>query len=337
MKAFLLDRYGKGRPLRMADIPVPELRDHEVLVRVDAASVNVLDAKIRQGAFKLILPYRLPIVLGHDVAGKVVKTGAAVRSVEVGDEVYAKLDDLRIGAFAAFAPVRESSLAPKPKGLTMTQAASLPLVALTAWQALVERAKLAKGQKIFIQAGSGGVGTVAIQLAKRLGATVATTASAANHSLVKRLGADIVIDYRTEDFESILRDQDVVLHSQDAATLAKSLRVLKRGGQLISISGPPDPAFGQAIGAPLPVRVALRLLSMSARRQAARLGVHYSFLFMRASGEQLREISALIETGHIRPVIDREFSFEATNEALAYVESGRSKGKVVIQGQPEKT
>ena len=222
-------------------------------------------------------------------------------------------------------------MALKPKGLSMEQAASIPLVGLTAWQALIESAQLQRGQKVFIQAGSGGVGTFAIQLAKHLGATVATTASSTNAALVKSLGADVVVDYRTQDFEEVLHDYDVVLNSQDAKTLEKSLRVLQRGGKLISISGPPDPAFANAIGAPGWLRLVLRVLSAGIRRRAQGRGVSYSFLFMKANGAQLREITRLIESGAIRPVIDRVFAFDATNEALAYVESGRAKGKVVIK------
>jgi len=331
MKAFVLDRYGKQAALRLAELPEPELREDEVLVQVHAAGVNLLDSKLRNGEFKLILPYRLPLVLGHDVAGVVTKVGSRVRQFRVGDEVYARPDDFRIGTFAEFVPVKEASLAHKPASLTMEEAASIPLVALTAWQALVEKAGLKKGQKVFIQAGSGGVGTFAIQLAKHLGAIVATTTSAANAQLVKRLGADVVIDYRTQDFEDVLQGYDVVLNSQDGETLAKSLRVLKPGGKLVSISGPPDPDFGQEIKAPAFVRLVMRLLSAGIRRKAKGRGVSYSFLFMRANGSQLREITGLIDAGVIRPVVDRVFPFEATNEAMAYVETGRAKGKVVIK------
>ena len=331
MKAFVLNRYGKKRALRLADMPKPALRDDEVLVRVHAAGVNLLDSKIRNGEFKLILPYRLPVILGHDVAGVVVQVGPRVRQFKSGDEVYARVDDFRIGTFAEFVPVKEDSLAYKPQSLTMEEAASLPLVALTAWQALVENAGLKKGQRVFIQAGSGGVGTFAIQLAKHLGAIVATTTSTANVALVKSLGADVVIDYKTQDFEAVLHDYDVVLNSQDGKTLEKSLRVLKRGGKLISISGPPDPEFGREIGAPGFVRLVMRLLSAGIRRKAASRGVDFSFLFMKADGRQLREMTRLVEAGVIRPVIDRVFPFESTNEAMAYVESGRAKGKVVVK------
>lgn len=331
MKAFVLDRYSKTGVLRLAELPTPELRDDEVLVQIHAAGVNLLDSKIRSGEFKLILPYQLPLVLGHDVAGVITKVGPRVRQFKVGDEVYARADDFRIGTFAEFVPVKEASLALKPKNVTMEEAASIPLVALTAWQALVEKAHLKKSQKVFIQAGSGGVGTFAMQLAKHLGATVATTTSTTNVALVKSLGADVIVDYKTQDFEEVLRDYDVVLNSQDGKTLEKSLRVLKAGGKLTSISGPPDPDFARQIKAPWFVKLVVRLLSAGVRRRAQARRVGYSFLFMRADGSQLREVTRLVEAGVIRPVVDRVFSFESTNDALAYVEAGRAKGKVVIK------
>ena len=331
MKAFVLDRYGKKRALQAAEMPSPELRDDDVLIQVHAAGVNQLDCRIRDGAFKLILPYRPPLILGHDVAGVVVEVGPRVRQFKPGDEVYARPDDFRIGTFAEYIAAKEESVAIKPKALTMEEAASIPLVGLTAWQALIEKANLKKGQKVFIQAGSGGVGTFAIQLAKHVGATVATTTSSANIDLLKSLGADIVIDYRKDDFEEVLQNYDVVLHSQDAAALEKSLRVLKPGGTLISISGPPDPAFAKGIGAPWFVNLVVRLLSSGVRKRAARRGLRYCFLFMRASGHQLREITSLMNAGVIRPAVDRVFPFESTNEAMAYVEKGRAKGKVVVK------
>ena len=331
MKAFVLERYGRKRALRLADMPKPELRDDEVLVEVHAAGVNLLDSKIRNGEFKLILPYKLPLILGHDVAGVVVKVGPQVHAFKPGDEVYARPDDFRIGTFAEFISVKEASLALKPKGLTMEAAASLPLVGLTAWQVLIERANLKKGQKVLIHAGSGGVGTFAIQLAKHLGAFVATTTSTANVDWVKTLGADIVIDYRKDDFATILRDYDVVLNSLGGKVLEKSVQVLKPGGKLISISGPPDPDFAKNMGSSWILRQVMGLLSYRIRRKASRRGLSYSFLFMRANGDQLREIGRLIDSETIRPVVDRVFPFVSTNEAMAYVESGRAKGKVVVK------
>ena len=331
MQAFIIDRYSKKDPMRLGEMPEPELRDDDVLIEVHAAGLNVLDAKIKSGALKLILPYRMPLVLGHDVAGVVTRVGSRVRQFNVGDEVYARVPDHRIGTLAQFIAVNENAVAPKPVNISMEEAASIPLVGLTAWQALVERAHLKQGQKVFIQAGSGGVGTFAIQLARHIGATVATTTSGANTGLVKSLGADVVIDYRKDDFEKVLQNYDVVLHSQDAAVLEKSLRVLKPGGTLVSISGPPDPTFAQGIGAPWFVRLIVRLLSAGVRRKAARRDLAYAFLFMRANGQQLREITRLIEGGAIRPVIDRVFPFGSANEALTYVEAGHAKGKVVVR------
>ena len=239
MKAFIVDRYKKKGALRFGEMPEPEPGDNDVLVEIHAAGVNMLDSKIRDGEFKLILPYRLPLILGNDVAGVVVRVGGKVRRLKPGDEVYARPHKDRIGTFAQFIAMNESDVALKPKNLTMEEAASIPLVGLTAWQVLVERARLKKGQKVPIHAGSGGVGTFAIQLAKHLGATVATTTSSVNVDLVKSLGADVVIDYKKQDFEKVLSGYDVVVNSLDGDTLKKSLGVLKPGGKLISISGPP--------------------------------------------------------------------------------------------------
>ena len=331
MKAFVLDKYKRGSRLRFAEMPEPELRENELLVQVHAAGVNLLDSKIRDGEFKLVLPYRLPIILGHDVAGTVVRVGSRVRKFKLGDEVYSRPDDFRIGTFAEFVAIKEDSLALKPKKLSMEEAASVPLVALTAWQTLVEKANLKKGQKILIHAGSGGVGVFAIQLAKHLGATVATTTSTANVDLVKSLGADFVIDYKKDDFEKALQGYDVVLNSLGKDTLEKSLRVLKSGGKLISISGPPDPEFAVDQGLNWGMKQVMRFLSSGIRKKAKRHGVSFSFVFMKASGSQLREITSLIDSGVIRPVMDRIFPFAETNEAMAYVETGRAKGKVVIK------
>ena len=330
MKAFVVDKYKKKGALRLASLPEPELQDNDVLVRVQATAVNLLDSKLRDGEFKLILPYRPPFVLGHDVAGTVVRAGPRVRRLKVGDEVYARPRDHRVGTFAEFIAIDEADVALKPNNLSMTEAASIPLVGLTAWQALVEVGKVKPGQKVFIQAGSGGVGTFAIQLAKHLGAMVATTTSAGNAELAKSLGADVIVDYKSQDFEKVLSGYDLVLSSQDPKTLEKSLAVLKPGGRLISISGPPDPAFARELGLNLFLKLVLRLLSRGVRKKAKRLGIGYSFLFMRAEGRQLNEITRLIEQGVIRPVVDKVFPFEKTGDALAYVETGRAKGKVVI-------
>ena len=331
MKAFVIDRYGRAPRARAGEMPDPQMREDDVLVQVHAAGVNVLDSKIKAGEFKLLLPYRLPLILGNDVAGVVLRVGSRVRRFKPGDEVYARPDSDRIGTFAELISIKEASAAKKPRNLTMEEAASIPLVGLTAWQALVEKADLKRGQKVFIQAGSGGVGTLAIQLAKHLGATVATTTSTANVDWVRGLGADIVIDYKKDDFEQVLDDYDVVLNSLDKVTLEKSLRVLKPGGELISISGPPDSQFARDLGATWILRVIMGFLSYGVRAKARRHRVEYSFLFMRANGDQLAEITSLIDSGIIRPVVDRVFPFESINEAMAYVEAGRARGKVVVK------
>lgn len=331
MKAFVINKYSKKGSLKLTEVPVPEVKDNDVLVDVYAAGVNLLDSKIKTGEFKLILPYKLPLILGHDVAGVVIKVGKKVKKFKIGHEIFARPADHRIGTFAEFIAIDESNVALKPKNLSMEEAASIPLVALTAWQVLVERAQLKKGQKVFIQAGSGGVGTIAIQLAKHLGATVATTASAKSFDLLTELGADLIIDYKNSDFENRLSDYDVVLNSQDQKTLEKSLRILKSGGKLISISGPPTLDFAKEINAPWFVKIILSLLSSGIRKRAKNRNVDYSFLFMRADGQQLSEITSLIEANIIKPTVDRIFSFQETNEALSYVESGRAKGKVVIK------
>lgn len=331
MKSFILNKYGKKEKLQLTETTEPIVNDNDVLVQVCATEVNVLDAKIRNGEFKIFLPYKTPFTLGHDVAGVITKVGSKVNKFKVGDEIYARPSDKRIGTFAEFISIDERDVALKPTNLTMEEASSIPLVGLTAWQALIEKANLKKGQKVFIQAGSGGVGTFAIQLAKYLGATVATTASSTNIEFLKNLGADIVIDYKNEDFETILKDYDLVLNSQDTKTLEKSLRILKPNGKIISISGPPDTDFADEINLPWYLKLVMKMLSLGIKNKAKKLGVNYSFLFMKAEGKQLTEITKLINDGFIKPVIDRIFPFEQTNEALEYVEAGRTKGKVVIK------
>ena len=330
MKAFVVDRYQSKSAVRLGDMPEPEVRDDDVLVQVHAASLNQLDSKIRDGEFRLVLPYRLPLILGNDVAGVVVRVGPAVRRFKPGDEVYARPHQDRIGTFAELIAMNEADVALKPKNLTMEEAASIPLVGLTAWQVLIDRAELKKGQKVLIHAGSGGVGTFAIQLAKHIGATVATTTSAANVDLVRSLGVDVVIDYKKEDFAKVLNGYDVVLNSLGKDTLEKSLKVLKPGGKLISISGPPDIAFAKESGVNWFFQQVMRLLSFHIRKKAKRHGISYSFVFMRANGEQLSKITSLIESGVVRQVVDRIFPFQATNEAMDYLATGRAKGKVVI-------
>ncbi len=330
MKAFALTRYGKKDTVSAVERAVPDLGDDDVLVQIHATSINPLDLKIRNGELKPLLPYKLPLVLGNDLAGIVVKTGPRVRRFAPGDAVYAKPNQDRIGTFAEYLAVNENDVARKPDSIDMNEAAALPLVSLTAWQALVDKARLRPGQKVLIHAGSGGLGSIAIQLAKHLGATVATTTSTKNVEWVKELGADIVIDYKTKDFATELRDYDVVLDTQGGETLDKSFQVVKPGGTVISVAGPPEPDFAREFGANWLLIQAMRALSFSVRRKAKRRSVHYSFLFMTANGDQLRELAALVDAGAIHPIIDRVYPFDATLDALAYVENGRATGKVVV-------
>ena len=329
MKAFVVERYGKDG-LRAADVPEPEVGDGDVLVKVSAAGINPLDKMVRNGEFKRLLKYQTPFVLGHDVAGVVTRVGSAVRDFQVGDEVYARPRDLRIGTFAEYIAIDQDDVAPKPASLTLHEAAAVPLVSLAAWQALVDRAHVKPGQKVLVHAGSGGLGSTVIQLAKHLGATVATTARGENAELVRSLGADVVVDYTKEDFAEVLSGYDVVLDSRGGENLERSLTVLKPGGQAIGVTGPPDPGFAKQLGAPKFMGVVMGLLSRKVRKQARKLGVSYSFLFMQANGGQLRELASLYDAGHLRPLIDKTFPFDQTLEALAYVEQGRANGKVVI-------
>ena len=332
MKAFIVKKYSKKEKLQLTQVAEPIAKENEVLVQIHAAGVNLLDSMIKQGEFKTFLPYKTPIINGHDMAGIVLKVGSGVKNFKIGDEVYSRVGDYRIGTFAEYIAVNESDLALKPKNLSMEEASSIPLVGLTAWQALVEIANVKRGQKVFIQAGSGGVGTFAIQLAKHLGAYVATTTSAKNIDLVKSLGADLVIDYKTQEFSKVLQDYDVVIHSnREKIVLEQSLGILKKGGQLISLVGPPTPEFAEEIGLPWYLKLVTKLISSSAKKTAKKLNVSFKFLFMRADGNQLREITKLIEAGIIKPVIDKVFPFEQTNEALSYVETGRARGKVVVK------
>ncbi len=335
MKAFVVEKYGKDG-VRAAQVPEPAAGDRDVLVRVHATSVNPLDKMVRDGEFKQLLKYRRPFVLGHDVAGVVTRVGSAVRGFEVGDEVYARPRDLRIGGFAEYIAIDQDDVALKPDSLTFGEAAAVPLVALAAWQILVDRARVRPGQKVLVHAGAGGLGSTVIQLAKHLGAEVATTASTSTKDLVRDLGADVVIDYTKEDFSKVLSGYDLVLDSLGGANLEKSLKVLKPGGLAIGVAGPPDAGFATQLGAPWFLGAVLNLLSRKVRKQAKARGVRYEFFFMRADGSQLRDLGALYDKGELRPVIDRTFPFDRTLEAMAHVEQGRTKaGKVVVSIVPE--
>jgi NADPH:quinone reductase-like Zn-dependent oxidoreductase len=327
MKAFVVDKYGKDG-LCAAEVPNPTVRPRDVLVRVCAASINPLDKLVRDGEFKLLLRYKRPFVLGHDVAGVVTQVGPDVE-FRVGDEVYARPRDLRIGAFAEYIAIDHEDVALKPRSLTMVEAAAVPLVALAAWQALVTFAQVKPGQRVLIHAGAGGLGSTVIQLARHLGAHVTTTANGRDEEKLHDLGAHEVIDYTKTDFANVLSDYDFVLDSLGGENLTKSLGVLKPGGLAMSVVGPPDAAFAEQVGLSL-LKPIMALMSRKIRIAAKKRGVRYAFFFMRANGAQLRTLANLYDDGALRPVVDRTFPFDETLDALAFVEQGRAKGKIVV-------
>ena len=337
MKALTFQRYGKSPRIVFADVPRPTLQPDELLVQVHAAGLNPIDNMIPTGIFKPILKFRLPATLGSDVAGVVIEVGSRVTRFKPGDAIFASVFDLGRGSLAEFVAVPERVAAPKPANLDFVQAASVPMVGLTAWQALKERAHLQAGQKVFIPAGSGGIGTFAIQLAKHFGASVGTTTSTGNAALVASLGADEVVDYTKQEFEDVLRGYDVVLGTLRGDTLEKSVAILNPGGRIISLIGPLDAAFARARHLNILLRFVFRLMSRKIRRLAATRDATYSFLFARPDGEQLQDIGDLLASQRIRPVIDKVFPFEQAKEALDYLAQGRAKGKVVVRLTPVAT
>lgn len=328
MKAFVVESYGQDG-LRAADVPVPEVGRNDVLVEVKAASINPLDKMVRNGEFKQLIKYKRPFVLGHDLSGVVVQVGADARGFEIGDEVYARPRDLRIGAFADLIAIDQDDVALKPHSLSFVEAAAVPLVALAAWQVLVDVADVKPGQRVLVHAGAGGLGSTVIQLAKHLGAHVTTTAHTDDIDKVRALGADDVVDFTKTDFAEVLAGYDLVLDSLGGKNLEKSLTVLRRGGLAISVVGPPDSSFAAQVRQPV-LKPVMALLSLKVRKLAKKLGVRYSFFFMRANGAQLNKLAALYDSGTLQPVVDRTFPFDETLEAMAYVEQGRARGKIVV-------
>ncbi|HDX9695900.1 NADP-dependent oxidoreductase [Bacillus thuringiensis] len=330
MKAMIIDRYGKV-PMRMAEVPTPEINEYEVLAEIHAASINPIDFKIRDGKVKMLLKYEMPLILGNDFAGVITKVGSKVTRFKVGDEIYARPRKNKIGTFTEYIAIHEDDIALKPKNLSFEEAASIPLVGLTSYQALHDIMQLQKGQKILIHAGSGGVGTFAIQLAKIMGATVTTTASEAGANLVTSLGADEIINYKTEKFEDILKNYDAVFDTIGGATLEKSFNIIKSGGNIVSVSGMPNARFGKEFGSGFFKTLLFSLASKKLTTLEKKHNAQYSFLFMKPSGDQLRTIANYIEAGQIKPVIDRVFPFEDAQKAMEYSESGRAKGKIIVK------
>ncbi|WP_324659555.1 NADP-dependent oxidoreductase [Bacillus cereus] len=330
MKAMIIDRYGKV-PMRLAEVPTPEINEYEVLAEIHAASINPIDFKIRDGKVKMLLKYEMPLILGNDFSGVITKVGSKVTRFKVGDEIYARPRKNKIGTFAEYIAIHEDDIALKPKNLSFEEAASIPLVGLTSYQALHDIMQLQKGQKILIHAGSGGVGTFAIQLAKIMGAIVTTTASEAGANLVTSLGADEIINYKTEKFEDILKNYDAVFDTIGGAILEKSFNIIKRGGNIVSVSGMPNARFGKEFGSGFFKTLLFSLASKKLTALEKKHNAQYSFLFMKPSGDQLRTIANYIEAGEIKPVIDQVFPFEDAQKAMEYSEAGRAKGKIIVK------
>jgi len=329
MRAARIHRYGDASELVVEEAPPPACGPDDVRVAVHATSVNPVDAKIRKGGQRAVIRPRFPATLGMDLSGVVTEVGARVSGVTVGDEVFASPSHRRMGCYAEEVVVRADEVAPKPRRLSHEEAASLPLVGLTAWDVLVSSLRVAPGQRLLITAGSGGVGTIAIQLAKHLGADeVLATCSAGNAALVRSLGADVAIDYRAQRFEEVARGVDAVLEAVGGDDIERALATVRRGGRVAIITaGLPDftARLGPALGL---VRMALRLVSL--RTRAALAGRSLRLVTRTPSGANLRKLGELVDAGAIRPVIDRVFPLDEIAEAHRYLETGRARGKVVI-------
>ncbi|HWX79508.1 MAG TPA: NADP-dependent oxidoreductase [Steroidobacteraceae bacterium] len=331
MRALILSRYGGSEHTALTDLPEPSPRAGEILIRVHAAGLNPVDYKTRAGALKVIRNYRLPIVMGSELAGVVEAIGPGVMRFAKGDRVFARVDKNIMGAFAEYAVAHEDHAARMPASLDFLSAAAVPLAALTALQALRDELHLTAGQRVFIPGGAGGVGTFAIQIAKHVGAHVATTASPRGEALVKRLGADVVIDYLRERFEDKLSGYDCAFDLIGGDTLARLWPVLKVGGRVVSIAGMPEPLTARKdLGRGYGLAALFWVASLTTRLRAARHGASYRYLFMHPSGADLGYLASLIEAKKLEVVIDRAFPFAEAKEAIAYLETGRAKGKVVL-------
>jgi NADPH:quinone reductase-like Zn-dependent oxidoreductase len=317
--------------MALTDVPQPSPRAGELLVRIHAAGLNPVDFKTRAGKLKIITNYPLPIVMGSEFSGVVEAVGTGVVRFAKNDRVFARVDKNIMGAFAEFAVVHENYAARMPVSLDFPSAAAVPLAALTALQALRDELHLSAGQRVFIPGGAGGVGTFAIQIAKHLGAHVATTASPRGEALVKRLGADVVIDYSRERFEEKLSGYDCAFDLLGGDTLARLFSVLKPGGRVVSIAGMPEPITARKdLGRGSGLAALFWVASLKTRLRAARHGLSYRYLFMHPSGADLAHLASLIDARQLEVVVDRVFPFAEAKEAMAYLEAGHAKGKVVL-------
>jgi NADPH:quinone reductase-like Zn-dependent oxidoreductase len=330
VQAAVIHEYGDADVFRIEEVEKPTPGTHDVLVRARAASVNPVDTKIRSGSQRGVVRLKLPWILGLDVAGVVEAVGSGVTRFSVGDEVMSTPTHRRPGTYAEWIAIDEKSVAPKPKSVDFIEAATLPLVGLTAWECLVTRAKIQPGQKVLIHAGAGGVGVIAIQIAKHFGAYVAATASTRNVDFLLQLGADEVVDYTKEEFDQKLHDYDVVLESLGPDIAQRSLAVLKKGGILTSINTG-LPAATERYGPNLGVLVVgMRVLSNAIGTRLFR-GIRFTTVVRAADGNTLAELGKLVDARKIRPVVAQVFPLERIAEAHLAQETGRTRGKLAIR------
>jgi alcohol dehydrogenase len=330
MIAACIDGYGRDQVLRVRDFPAPKPGLSDILVRVHAASVNPIDFKLRDGKLRVLRPYRFPLTLGHDCAGEVVEIGEKVSRFKVGDRVFSRPRSGRIGTFAELIAIDQNEAALMPPNLDYHEAASLPLVGLTSWQALVDIVQLKPRQKILIQAGSGGIGTFAIQLAKHMGAEVWTTTSGKNFELVKNLGADHVVDYQNERFEERAKNLDIVFDTLGGDSLDKSFTITRPNGWIVSIAGSPNFRAARDMDLDIVRSLLLGVVGLRVNSKARRAGVNYRFIFVKPLGEELAQIAILVAKGVIKPVVDRIFPISECQSAIEYSASGRARGKIII-------
>jgi len=331
MRAYVLEHYGGPEGARLTDVPAPVPGPRDILVAVRAAGLNPVDFKFRQGKLRAIHRPKLPFVLGNELAGEVIAAGCDVKQFHVGDRVFARVAKDRAGAFAEQACVNEEHAAHMPPDLDFTAAAAVPLAGLTALQALRNELAVKPGQRVFISGGAGGVGTFAIQIAKWLGADVTTTASKRGEALVHALGCDEVIDYTTEDISEAGRRFDAGFDLIGGKTLEQMFDIMKPGASIVSVAAIPEPQTAiEDLGGRSALAVVFWIISYAIRSRARRAGVRYRYLFMHPSGSELAELAGLIEQGKLKIIIDKTYPFANISEALAYLESGHAKGKVVV-------
>ncbi|BBM82139.1 NADP-dependent oxidoreductase [Candidatus Uabimicrobium amorphum] len=332
MKAAVFLKYGNNDVVDHIEIDKPQIKSpHEVLVAIHAASLNPVDFKIRNGKLKAIMRHQFPLIIGNDFSGVVIAVGDNVQKFKEGDEIYARVDKGRMGTCTEYLTIEEQYLAKKPRNISFVEAASIPLVGLTSWQALKDWGNLQSGDKVFIHAGSGGIGCFAIQLAKTMGLTVATTTSGKNANFVKQLGADIIIDYKTQDFTQEVSNYDMVYDTLGGDILNRSFSIVKQGGKVVTITATPDKQTLKELGANALLRFFAGIMTRKTTKLARQKNIRYGFLFMKANGDQLQQITSLIEEEKIKPVIDKTYPLDQTKDAMAYLEKGHARGKVVIE------